>query len=107
MFCPPKYLTFVLQNKTMRKCSNCNIILSPQDEICPKCGFKIITEVEPDEEKPKSFVKKVIEHPKSLKITIYSIIIIIFIIVIWWIIRAVDSQYEYYKLQDKKTENKK
>ena len=91
----------------MKKCSNCNILLSPQDEVCPKCGFKIIAEVQPEEELKKSLVKKIIEHPKSLKITIYSILVIIFIIVIWWIIRAVDSQYEYYKLQDKKTENRK
>ena len=64
-------------------------------------------EVQPEEELKTSLVKKIIEHPKSLKITIYSIIVIIFVIVIWWIIRAVDSQYEYYKWQDKKTENRK
>lgn len=86
----------------MKKCSNCNIILSPKDEVCPKCGFNVSTEVKVEEEPEKPLMKKVVEHPKSLKIAIYSIIVIIFAIVIWWVIRALDSQYEYYKIDTKR-----
>lgn len=91
----------------MKKCSNCNIILSPKDEICPKCGFKTLTEVQTEEEKPKPLFKKIIEHPKSLKIAFYALAVVIFIVVVWWIVRSMESQYEYYKWQDKKTENRR